>query len=120
VDADTSEIDALEAAPQTIAEAVGRRLSGGVEELYEGARSIWPVRTGVSRHGIQWGLSGPAEAILAFVENRVPYAGFVRQAGALQTVWQETVIGPAQALEEAMLADLTDELEAILYGEEDV
>lgn len=76
------------------------------EKRAEGAEAEWPTETGFSKAGIEWGVDGVGTGALAFVQDLVWYAGFVRIPSG--PAWLLLVTEPVINEEAELASDLAD------------
>lgn len=96
--------DAMERLARDAAERVApgllKRLEGRFGQILGWARREWPVRTGLSKGGLDTRVTFGNEEVTVELVNTVDYAIYVRPSkwyGAT-TAWQRLVRGPVQRL----------------------
>lgn len=108
---------AIEASSEGVLDTVTK---AGVA-LADDARDQWPVKTGVSKAGLELAIKVDLKGlrVIAEVRNDVPYAIYIKPKvlhGA-STAWQRYVRGPAKVAQKNLEADLVDAIIARVRGE---
>jgi hypothetical protein len=98
------------AAVEAAAPGALKALRENVKPVFDAAYAAWPVKTGISRDGLDMTETVDADrsTISVGIRNDVPYAIFVRPKAWYQatTAWQRLVRGPMLKVEKRIVTDL--------------
>lgn len=118
VELDATMHDLVDRAIRNAAPAVVDALEREAERIHDAARRAWPVKTGLSRDSLDWGIRiQPPDKIEAFVHNTASHARFIKgNAQGGRHTWTVLVRRPMRRKARALADELAGDLLAVARG----